>query len=575
MTIPALITYLVFIVIVTVLVRPVGRYLWHVFTGRRTRLDLVLVPVERLIYRICGVDAAEGMSWKRYAASFVQFSALGVLLLYALLRLQSSLPGSETGTPATPLTNDLSANTAISFATTTTWQSYAGETTMSVLSQSAGLTAQGFLAGAAGLAIGIAFLRGFARHGTDDLGNFWVDLTRAVLWVLLPVALVGALVLVWQGVPATLDASREFTTLAGQTVTVPTGPVATLELIKNLGTNGGGYFNANGAHPFANPTALTNLIGMLVIVVIPAALTRTFALMTGRARLGWMIYGTMTVLFVAGLALGDTFERQTSPALAATGIVLADDVAGADAASGNMEGKEIRFGVPGSILTAVVTSNTATGSYNSMHDSYTALGGLVPFVDMLLGEIIYGGLGTGMYSFLMVALLAIFLTGLMIGRTPEYLGKRLGPRELRAIALYSLVAAIAILVPTAVAVVTDDGLAGLTTNSGAHGLSEIGYAFASAFTNNGQNFAGLSANTPFYNTALAIAMLAGRFGLGVIALALAGSLAAQARRDPAPGSLPVDTPLFAGIVIATALLVGALSFAPLLVLGPVFEHLSG
>ena len=515
------------------------------------------------------------MSWKRYAVSFVQFSALGALLLYVLLRLQSSLPGSQTGSPVTPLTDNLAANTAISFATTTTWQSYSGETTMSVLSQSAGLTAQNFLAAAAGLSVGVAFLRGFARHGADDLGNFWVDLTRAVLWVLLPVSLVGALVLVWQGVPATLDASREFTTLGGQTVSVAQGPVAALEFIKNLGTNGGGYFNANGAHPFENPTALTNLIEMLAIVVIPAALTRTFALMTGRARLGWLIYGVMTVLFVAGLALGDTFERQTSPALEVAGIAWAGDVAGADAATGNMEGKEIRFGITGSILTAVVTSNGATGSYNAMHDSFTALGGLVPFVNMLLGEMVYGGLGTGMYSFLMVALLAVFLTGLMIGRTPEYLGKRLGPRELRMITLYSVVGALAILVPTAVAVVTDDGLAGLTTNSGAHGLSEISYAFTSAFTNNGQNFAGLSANSPFYNTALAIVMLVGRFGLGVIALALAGSLAMQARRDPGPGSLPVDTPLVGGVIIATALLVGALSFVPLLVLGPLFEQLSG
>lgn len=575
MTLPAIAQYVVFLAIVTLLVRPVGRYLWRVFTGRRTVLDPVLRPVERLVYRLCGVNPAEAMSWRAYAVAFVQFSALGALFLYVLLRLQSSLPGSSVGTPETPMTADLATNTAISFATTTTWQSYAGESTMSVLSQALGLTSQNVLAGAAGLAIGIAFLRGFARHGAEDLGNFWVDLTRSVLWVLMPAAVVLALVLVWQGVPASLDASRTFTTLGGQTVSVAQGPVAALEAVKNLGTNGGGYFNANGAHPFANPTALTNLLGMLAIVVLPAALTRTFGLLTGRLRLGWTIYGVMVVLFAAGLVLGDLAKRQTSPAVAAAIVGETADPAGLDTGAGNLEGKEIRFGVAGSILTAIATSNGATGSYNAMHDSFTALGGLVPFVNMLLGEMVFGGLGTGMSSFLMVALLAVFLTGLMVGRTPEFAAKRLGPAELRVIVLYSVVGAVAILVPTAIALTTSDGLAGLTTNGGAHGLSEIAYAFTSAFANNGQNFAGLSANTPFYNLTLSAAMLLGRFGLVALALALAGSLARQARRDPGPGAMPVDTVLFGGVVIATALLVGALSFAPMLVLGPLFEALSG
>jgi K+-transporting ATPase ATPase A chain len=581
----------VFLIVVTLLVRPVGAYLARVFSGERTWLDPVLRPLERGIYHLAGVNPAAEMDWKRYAGGFLIFSLGGTLLLYIVLRLQPVFHTFDPAYRPGPVAPDLAMNTAISFATTTTWQAYGGETTMSYFSQVFGLTSQNFLAGAAGLAVGMAFIRGLARQRTSFLGNFWVDVTRAVLWVLLPLSLMTAPALVWQGVPLNfapylrvplvqpveydepvLDAEGKPTTkkaeLAEQLIAM--GPVAALEPIKNLGTNGGGFFNVNGAHPFENPTPLTNLLAMLAIAVLPASLTYTFGTMTGRPGQGWVLFSVMLALFVGGLLVGHLAE-QRGHVLAGLGV---DHTASAGQAGGNMEGKETRFGIGGSVLAAVTTSNGATGSYNSMHDSYTPVGGMVTIVNMLLGEVVFGGLGTGLYSLVLIALVGVFAAGLMIGRTPEYLGKQVTPQEMKLVALYAVIAPLTILPLAALALVTDAGLAALTTNRGPHGLSEILVAYTTAMANNGQNFAGLSANTPFYNITTALAMMAGRFGLAIPALALAGLLAQQPRRPVTDGSLPTDTLLFAGLVIVTVLVVGALSYLPVLALGPVVEHLA-
>jgi K+-transporting ATPase ATPase A chain len=454
-------------------------------------------------------------------------------------------------------------NTAVSFSTTTTWQAYAGETTMSYTSQLLGLVAQNFLAGAGGLAVGIAFIRGFSRQHSETLGNFWVDLVRGLLWVLLPASVLVSLALVWQGVPMNFNPYTVVHTLSGGTQTVAQGPVAALESIKNLGTNGGGFFNVNGAHPYENPTWLSNVIEMLSIAVIPAALTNTFGRMVGNPRQGWLLFWVMVILFVVALGLGTWAEQSGNPALASS----------VGASQPNMEGKEVRFGTSGSILTAVTTSNGATGSTNSAHDSYTPLGGAVPLTNMFLGEMIFGGLGTGMYSILMVALLGLFITGLMIGRTPEYVGKRIEPSEMKLLAIYTLVGPVGILVLTAIAVVIGPGLAGLTTNSGPHGLTEILYAYTSSFANNGQSFAGLSANSLFYNGTTAITMLLGRFGLAIPALALAGLFAKQTSRPMTGGKLKTDTLLFASVIVGTALIVVALTYLPAMALGPIVEQL--
>ena len=562
--------YGLFLAIVAALVYPVGGYLKRVFAGERTFLDPLLRPIERLVYRLMGIDPTAEMNWKSYSIAFIVFSLGGTLLLYALLRSQTLLSWYDAAAMPTPLNPDLALNTAISFATTTTWQAYGGESTMSYTSQMLGLAAQNFLAGAAGLAVGIAFMRGLAREHTNKLGNFWVDMVRGVLWVLLPISIVGSLVLVWQGVPMNFNAYTVATTLSGNQQIIAQGPVAGLELIKNLGTNGGGFFNVNGAHPFANPTLLTNLLGMLAIVVLPAALTNTFGRMIGNQRQGWVLFGVMLFLFAVGLLLGDLAEQSGNPRLAALGV---DSAASASQSGGNMEGKEVRFGVAGSVLAAITTSNGATGSYNSMHDSYTPLGGMVPLVNMLLGETIFGGLGTGLFSLLFVALVGLFIGSLMVGRTPEYLGKKIGATEIKFISLYTLLMPLVVLTLSGLALATNAGRAGLTTNQGAHGFSEILYAYTSAFTNNGQNFAGLSANTPFYNISLAIAMIVGRFGLGILALALAGHLAAQGRKAPSVGTIPTDGLLFATLTIGTLLVVGGLSYFPALAMGPIIEQL--
>lgn len=550
-----------FVMVVALLVKPVGAYLEHVFERRQTFLDAVLLPIERLIHRLVGVDCLREMDWKRYSLAFGIFGLVNIVLLYLALRSQAFFPWFFPKAVTTPMTQDLAANTAVSFATTTTWQAYAGETTMSYFSQLL-LAGQNFLAGAAGLAVGVAFIRGYARERTTEIGNFWVDLIRAVLWVLLPVSLVGSLFLIAQGVPMNFRPYTIAHMVEGAAQIIAQGPVAALELIKNLGTNGGGFFNANGAHPFENPTPLTNFIELLAIAVIPAALTHTFGRMVGRPRDGWVIFWTMTVLFVAGFVVCNWAEATAHPG-------LINQVVG-----GNMEGTEIRFGIGGSALAAVVTSNGATGSYNSMHDSFQPLGVAVPLLNMLLGEIVYGGLGSGLYSIIFVALVALFLGGLMIGRTPEHLGKQIGPPEMKIIAVYTLVGPVTVLALTAIAVVTKLGLAGLTTNTGPHGFTEILFAYASAFANNGQSMAGLSANNNFYNTTTIIAMLAGRYVLAVLALSLAGRFAAMSRRPPSAGTMPSDGFVFGVLLAGTALLLGALNFLPALALGPIVEHFS-
>ena len=573
MTTASAVQYGVFLLIVTLLVKPVGAYLARVFNGEPTWLDPVLRPLERTVYRLAGVDPGVEMDWKRYASSFLTFGLGGTLLLYVLLRLQPLFHTFDPIYRPGPVHPDLAMNTAISFATTTTWQAYGGETTLSYFSQAFGLTSQNFLAGAAGLAVGIAFIRGLARQRTEFLGNFWVDVTRAVLWVLLPLSLVGAVVFVWQGVPMNFARYVKVPVLQGATLgeqVIAMGPVAALEPIKNLGTNGGGFFNVNGAHPFETPTPLANLMAMLAIAVLPASLTYTFGRMTGRRRQGWVLFCIMLALFVGGL-LACHVAEQRGHVLAGQGI---DHTAGPAQAGGNMEGKETRFGVGGSVLAAITTSNGATGSYNSMHDSYTPIGGMVTIVNMLLGEVIFGGLGTGLYSLVLIALVGVFAAGLMIGRTPEYLDKQVTVREMKLVALYTVIAPLVILPLAALALVTDAGLAGLTTNKGPHGLSEILTAYTTSMANNGQNFGGLGANTPFYNVTTALAMMAGRFGLAIPALALAGRFAQQQRKPVTDGTLPTDSLLFGGLVTATILVVGALSYLPVLALGPIGEHLA-
>jgi potassium-transporting ATPase potassium-binding subunit len=557
-----------FVVIVTALVKPLGGYMERVFSRQRTVLDWFCVPVERLIYRITFVAPDAEMTGKEYATCFVLFGLVGTLLLYGILRLQQFLPWFFPQYHTTPLSPGLALNTAISFSTTTTWQAYAGENTMSYFSQMVGLCAQNFLAGAAGLAVGVAFIRGLARQLSDVLGNFWVDMTRALLWVLLPGALIGVLLLVWQGVPMNFHHYAVITSVEGTPQVLPQGPVAALEIIKNLGTNGGGFFNTNGAHPYENPTPLANFLEMLAIVLLPAAFTNTFGRMVGQPRQGWLLYSVMLLLFVCGLVSVHHLEQRGFPRIGNVNSQHSRLQSG-----GNMEGKEVRFGIGGSTLTAVVTSNTATGSNNSMDDSYTSLGGMVLLVNMLLGELVFGGLGTGLYSMVMAAAIAVFLAGLMVGRTPEYLGKKIGPAENKMIMLYALAAPLVVLPLTAIAVSTRLGLSGLTVNTGPHGFTGILFAFTSCFANNGQSFASLSANTPFYNFTTALAMMVGRFGLAIPALSFAALFGRQRNTPSTSGTLPTHSLVF-GVLLTTCLIVMvALSYLPALALGPVLERL--
>jgi potassium-transporting ATPase potassium-binding subunit len=560
--------YLLFLVIVTVLVKPLGGYIERVFSRRPTLLDRVCLPIERIIYRITFVNSDTEMTGQEYAICFVLFGLVGTFLLYCILRAQQFLPWFFPQYQTTPLSPDLALNTAISFSTTTTWQAYAGENTMTYFSQMVGLCVQNFLAGAAGLAVGIAFIRGMARQSSDTLGNFWVDLTRSLLWVLLPGALVGVLLLVWQGVPMNFRHYAIATTVEGGRQVIPQGPVAALEIIKNLGTNGGGFFNANGAHPYENPTPLTNFLEMLAIVLLPAALTNTFGRMVRQPRQGWLFYRVMVLFFSFGLLFVHHFEQRGNSAFGNVDMKYSRLQSG-----GNMEGKEARFGIGASTLTAVVTSNTATGSYNSMHDSYTSLGGMVLLVNMLLGELIFGGLGSGLYSMVMATAIAVFLAGLMVGRTPEYLGKKIGPPENKMIVLYALAAPLFILPLTAIAISTKAGLSGLTVNSGPHGFTGILFAYTSCFANNGQSFASLNANTPFYNLTTVVAMLAGRFGLAIPALGLAARFARQRITPTTSGTLPTHSLSFGILLAACLVTMVALSYLPALALGPVLEHL--
>jgi K+-transporting ATPase ATPase A chain len=551
----------VFLAVVVLCVKPFGAYLERVFERQRTFLDLLLLPAERFVHRLVGIDPKSEMDWKRYALAFALFGVVNIVIVYFLLRWQMWLPWFFPNVMTTPMTPDLAANTAVSFATTTTWQAYAGETTMSYFSQLV-LAGQNFFAGAAGLAVGIAFIRGYARQRATTLGNFWVDLIRAVLWVLLPISILGSLVLIAQGVPMNFHSYTVARTIEGAAQTIAQGPVAALELIKNLGTNGGGFFNVNAAHPFENPTGLTNVLELLAIVILPAALTHTFGRMVGRPRDGWVIFWTMTALFISGLLVCNWAESRMHPS-------FAREIAG-----GNMEGKEVRFGVDGSALAAVVTSNTSTGSYNSMDDSFQPLGVSVPLLNMLLGEIIYGGLGGGLYGMIFVALIALFVGGLMVGRTPDHLGKQIGPPEMKIIAIYTLIGPVTTLALTALAVVTKPGLAGLTINTGPHGFTAILFAYASCFANNGQTMASLNANNVFYNVTTIVAMVAGRFLLAILALSLAGRFAAMSRRSPGPGTMPSDGFSFGVLLAGTAILVGALNFFPAFALGPIVEHFS-
>ncbi|MDR7035881.1 K+-transporting ATPase ATPase A chain [Methylobacterium sp. BE186] len=547
--------------VVLALVKPLGLYMTRVFSGERTLLSPLLAPVERGLYRASGIDSAQEQTWLGYAGAMIVFNLLGFGLLYALLRLQAVLPLNPADQAA--VAPDLAFNTATSFVTNTNWQSYGGETTLSYLSQMLGLTHQNFVSAASGIAVAVALIRGFSRASSRTLGSFWVDLTRATLYVLLPACMVLTLVLVSQGMPQTLQPSVEAITLEGARQTIAVGPVASQVAIKMLGTNGGGFFNANAAHPFENPTALSNLLQMVAIFAIGAALTNVFGRMVGDERQGWAILAAMGVLFVAGVAVTYWAEANAHGVLAQLGLT-----------GGNMEGKEVRFGIAASALFAVITTAASCGAVNAMHDSFTALGGLVPLLNMQLGEVIVGGVGAGLYGMLVFVVVAIFVAGLMVGRTPEYLGKKIEAREVKMAMLGILCLPLMMLGFTALATVLPAGLAG-PANAGPHGFSEILYAYSSAAANNGSAFGGLTANTPFYNATLAVAMLVGRFFVKIPVLAIAGSLARKPTLPASAGTFPTHDGLFVGLLVGVVLIIGGLTFFPSLALGPLVEHFAG
>jgi K+-transporting ATPase ATPase A chain len=560
-----------YLAVLLLLARPLGVFMARVYEGHVPRLVVWLRPVERLIYRLCEIDQGDEMNWRRYATSLLAFSFVGVLVVYAVQRFQVLLPLNPEGLPG--VSPDSAFNTAVSFGTNTNWQGYGGETTMSYLTQMAALTVHNFVSAAAGMAVLVALVRGFARQSAATVGNFWVDLVRGTLYVLLPLSFVLALVLVSQGVVQTFAPYHEvtlvepFTGEDGTAVTtqrIAVGPAASQVAIKQLGTNGGGFFNANSAHPLENPTPLSNFLQVLAILLIPAALCLTFGEMVGDRRQGWAVLAAMTVIFVAMLALAVASEGRGNPVLATLGV----DQAGA----GNMEGKEVRFGPDLSALWAVATTAASNGSVNSMHDSYTPLGGLAAMWLMQLGEVVFGGVGSGLYGMLAFALVAVFLSGLMVGRTPEYLGKKVGAFEMKMASLVILLPCAMVLVGTAIAVLSPQGRSSVA-NPGPHGFAEVLYALSSASNNNGSAFAGLGANTPFTNGLLGLAMLVGRFGVMIPILAIAGSLAAKKAVPVGPGTLPTHTPLFVFLLVAVVVVVGALSFFPALALGPIVEHL--
>ena len=556
--------------ILLLLTRPLGHYLARVFERESTVLDPVFSPVERLLYRLCGIDAQAEMTWIEYGLALLAFSLVSMLLLYLLQRLQSWLPFNPEHLPAVP--GLLALNTAASFTTNTNWQAYTPETTMSYLTQMAGLAYHNFASAAVGLAVAAAVIRGIARRQQQTLGNFWVDLTRVTLRVLLPGAFVLALILVSQGVVQNLrpydTAHLLQPTPAQATQRIAQGPVASQEAIKELGTNGGGFFNANSAHPLENPTPLTNFLEILAILLLPAALTATLGRITGSPRHGWAVFAAMSVFFFAGILVAYWAESAPNPLWHSV-----SQQASASQSGGNMEGKEVRFGIADSSLFAVATTDTSCGAVNAMHDSFTPLGGLVVLTNMLLGEVVFGGVGSGIYGMIIFVVLAVFIAGLMVGRTPEYLGKKIEAYDVKMAMLYTLIFPLIVLTFVAISLLLPHlGLASLN-NSGPHGLTEILYAYTSAAANNGSAFAGLNANTDWYNLTLAFAMLAGRFLMIVPVLALAGNLASKRYTPPSQGTFPVTTPLFALLLVSVILIVVALTFFPALSLGPVLEHL--
>jgi K+-transporting ATPase ATPase A chain len=552
----------IFAAILIALARPLGGYMTAVFEGRVGFLH----PVERGIYALCGVDERQEQHWLAYGIGMLLFHVAGFLLLYGLQRAQYYLPFNPMAQTAP--SPDSAFNTTVSFITNTNWQSYTPESTMGYLVQMAGLTVQNFVSAAAGIVLSIVLIRGFARRSVQTIGNFWVDMTRCVLYILLPLSIVLALVLVWQGVPQNLGAYTEATTLEGVKQVIAQGPVASQEIIKELGTNGGGFFNANSAHPFENPNALTNLIEMVAIFAIGVGLTNVFGRMVGNEKQGWAILAAMAVLFLAGVAVCYWAEAAGNPQIAALGV---DTAPSALQAGGNMEGKEVRFGIANSALWATITTDTSCGAVNSMHDSYLPLGGMVPMINLLLAEVIVGGVGSGLYGMLLFAIVALFVAGLMVGRTPEYLGKKLEAKEVKMTMLAILCLPLSILVLTAIAVVVAPGLAGMA-NSGPHGFSEVLYAYAEATGNNGSAFAGLSANTPFYNSTIGLAILVGRFFVIIPMLAIAGALAAKKISPPTAGTFPTDSGLFVGLLVGVIVIVGGLTYFPAVALGPLVEQ---
>jgi potassium-transporting ATPase potassium-binding subunit len=573
MTLNGWLQILLFFAIVLLITKPLGVFMVHVFNREKTFLDPVLRPVERLVYKLTRVNEEREMRWTEYAAAMLLFSGVSMLVLYLLQRLQGVLPLNPQQLPGVDSTAFVgsSFNTAASFTTNTNWQSYVPETTMSYLTQMAGLAYHNFVSAAVGISLAIAFIRGIARKQAQTIGNFWVDMTRAALWVCLPFCIVGALLLVADGVPQNLrpyDKAQMVDTAGATEQVIAQGPVASQEFIKEWGTNGGGFFNVNSAHPFENPTPFTNLLEMLAIFAVSAGLTYTLGRMTGSQRHGWAVFAAMAVLFFAGIVVSYWAEARGNPLLSG-----ADQQASAMQPGGNMEGKEVRFGLANTALWATITTDASCGAVNGMHDSFTPLGGLVPLTNIMLGEVIFGGVGAGLYGMLIFVILSVFIAGLMVGRTPEYLGKKIESYDVKMAMLYALIFPLVILVLSGISSVSPGFGTSQLNNAGPHGLSEILYAFTSGTGNNGSAFAGISANTLWYNTTLGMAMLIGRFMMIIPMLAIAGNLARKNLVPPSLGTFPVTTPLFTTLLVSVIVIVGALTFFPALSLGPIVEHL--
>ncbi len=566
MTINGWLQIALYCVLLLLITRPIGGYMTRVFNGERTLLSPVLRPLERATYRLCGVDEPQEQYWVSYAIAMLAFSLAGFVVMYGIQRLQNVLPFNPAGQDA--VSPDLAFNTSVSFMTNTNWQSYVPETTMSYLTQMAALTVHNFASAATGIVLAVALVRGFARRSAQTIGNFWVDLTRCIFYILLPASIVVGLVFVWQGMPENLGAYTEATTLEGVKQVIAQGPAASQEVIKMLGTNGGGFFNANSAHPFENPNALTNLIQMLLIFSLGAGLTNLFGRMVGSERQGWAIFAVMFVLFFAGATITYSVESQGNPAFAPFHV---DQVASNTQPGGNMEGKEVRFGIANSALFTTITTDASCGAVNNMHDSLLPLAGAVPMVNIMLGEIIFGGVGSGLYGMLLFVIVAMFVAGLMVGRTPEYLGKKLEAKEVKMAMLGILILPLSMLGWTALAVVLPVGT-GAMANAGPHGFSEALYAYVSATGNNGSAFAGLSANVPFWNDTLGLAMFMGRFLMIIPMLAIAGSLVRKKIVPTSAGTFPTDSPLFVGLVVGVILITGGLIFFPAVSLGPIVEN---